>query len=131
MAIETINQQDSRFPALNRGNNARFPPTEADAASRIVLCDNANDAAEALQKIVSAGLRPTIRSGGHCYEDFVYTNPKGAILDPTSDPENFTVTKMGIDATRPSGRDFAERLVISDEQRRKARDILENSGLKL
>lgn len=81
MAIETINQQDSRFPALNRGNNARFPPTEADAASRIVLCDNANDAAEALQKIVSAGLRPTIRSGGHCYEDFVYTNPKGAILD--------------------------------------------------
>ena len=25
---------------------------------------------------------------------------KGAILDPTSDPVEFTVTKMGIDATR-------------------------------
>ncbi|HZY63047.1 MAG TPA: FAD-binding protein [Edaphobacter sp.] len=81
MAIETVNQQDPRFTTLNRGNNARFPPTEADAASRIVLCDNANDVAEALQKIVSAGLRPTVRSGGHCYEDFVYTNPKGAIID--------------------------------------------------
>ena len=29
---------------------------------------------------------------------------KGAILDPTSDPETFTLTKMGIDATRPAGR---------------------------
>jgi len=28
---------------------------------------------------------------------------KGAILDPTSDPETFTLTKMGIDATRPAG----------------------------
>ena len=56
---------------------------------------------------------------------------KGAILDPTSDPQNFTVTKMGIDATRPSGRDFAERLVISDEQRAKARKILESAGMKL
>ena len=48
---------------------------------------------------------------------------KGAILDPTSDPENFTVTKMGIDATRPAGRDFAERLTISDDQRARARSI--------
>jgi 2,5-furandicarboxylate decarboxylase 1 len=56
---------------------------------------------------------------------------KGAILDPTSDPENFTVTKMGIDATRPAGRDFAERLVISDEQRAKARAILEKAGVRV
>jgi 2,5-furandicarboxylate decarboxylase 1 len=56
---------------------------------------------------------------------------KGAILDPTSDPQNFTVTKMGIDATRPSGLDFAERLVISDAQRAKAREILESAGIKL
>jgi UbiD family decarboxylase len=56
---------------------------------------------------------------------------KGAILDPTSDPETFTVTKVGIDATRPSGRDFAERLVISDEQRARVRGILEAAGVKL
>src|SRR3954469_3788134 len=49
---------------------------------------------------------------------------KAAILDPTSDPKTFTVTKMGIDATRPSGVDFAERLVISDEQRERVRGIL-------
>jgi 2,5-furandicarboxylate decarboxylase 1 len=41
------------------------------------------------------------------------------------------VTKMGIDATRPAGRDFAERLVISDEQRSKARAILEKAGVRV
>lgn len=56
---------------------------------------------------------------------------KGAILDPTSDPETFTLTKMGIDATRPVGKDFAERLVISDEQRARVRAILESAGVKL
>lgn len=56
---------------------------------------------------------------------------KGAILDPTSDPETFTVTKMGIDATRPIGKDFAERLVISDAQRARVRGILEAAGVAL
>jgi 2,5-furandicarboxylate decarboxylase 1 len=55
---------------------------------------------------------------------------KGAILDPTSDPETFTVTKMGIDATRPIGREFAERLVISEEQRARVRGILQAAGVK-
>ena len=56
---------------------------------------------------------------------------KGAILDPTSDAETFTVTKMGIDATRPLGMDFAERLTISEQQRARARDILERAGIRL
>ncbi len=56
---------------------------------------------------------------------------KGAILDPTSDPKTFTLTKMGIDATRPIGQDFAERLVISEEQRTRVRGILEAAGVKL
>jgi len=56
---------------------------------------------------------------------------KGAILDPTSDPETFTVTKMGIDATRPLGKDFAERLTISEAQRQRVRGILHAAGVKL
>src|SRR5262245_886081 len=56
---------------------------------------------------------------------------KGAVLDPTSDPETFTLTKMGIDATRPVGRDFAERLVISEEQRARVRGILAAAGVQL
>ena len=56
---------------------------------------------------------------------------KGAILDPTSDPETFTLTKMGIDATRPVGQDFAERLVISDAQRARVQGILRAAGITL
>jgi 2,5-furandicarboxylate decarboxylase 1 len=54
---------------------------------------------------------------------------KGAVLDPISDPENFTLTKMGIDATRPLGRDFAERLVIEEEDRARARALLAGAGV--
>ena len=54
---------------------------------------------------------------------------KGAILDPTSDPKTFTLTKMGIDATRPDDRDFATRLTISTEQRERVRSILSRAGI--
>ena len=53
---------------------------------------------------------------------------KSAIIDPTSDPKTFTVTKMGIDATAPLD-DFAERLTISAEQRARAREILSNASV--
>jgi 2,5-furandicarboxylate decarboxylase 1 len=56
---------------------------------------------------------------------------KGAILDPSSDPQTFTLTKMGIDATRPAGRDFAERLTIGEDQRTRARSILQAAGVKV
>lgn len=56
---------------------------------------------------------------------------KGAILDPTSDPETYTLTKIGIDATRPAGREFAERLTVSEEQQARARAILEQAGVRL
>jgi 2,5-furandicarboxylate decarboxylase 1 len=36
---------------------------------------------------------------------------------------------MGIDATKPVGRDFAARLTISEEQRARAREILAKAGL--
>ena len=81
MAIETVLRDDVRFAVMNRGKNPRFPPSPADAASRIALCDSTADVAEALERFVHAGLRPTVRSGGHCYENFVYTNPQGAVID--------------------------------------------------
>ena len=81
MSIEVVTRQDPRFASLNQGHNARFPPSPAEAADRIEVCDTPEDVAQALQRVVSSGQRPTVRSGGHCYEDFVYTNPHGAILD--------------------------------------------------
>src|SRR5581483_2954735 len=76
-----ITRTDPRFDALKGGHNLRFPPTEAEAADRILLCSSAEETADALRQVVGAGLRPTVRSGGHCYEGFVSSNPHGAIID--------------------------------------------------
>jgi UbiD family decarboxylase len=65
-------------------------------------------------------------------KDVVYIpGAMGAILDPTSDPDDHTLTKVGIDATKPTGRDFAERLTIADDQRDRVRAIIERAGVRL
>src|SRR6516162_7213298 len=38
----------------------------------------------------------------------------GAILDPSSDPVDNTLTKVGVDATKPNDADFAQRLTIAE-----------------
>ncbi len=76
-----VNRSDPRFDTLKRGHNARFPATDAEAPDRILLCSSPDEIAKALRKVIAAGLRPTVRSGGHCYEDFVSNNPHGAMLD--------------------------------------------------
>src|SRR5581483_791602 len=60
---------------------------------------------------------------------FMVPGVKSAIIDPTSDPKTFTVTKMGIDATAPTEEGFAERLIISDAQRARARQILSRADV--
>ena len=80
MAIK-ITRTDPRYAMLCRSRNLRWDANPADTAAEIELCESAEEAAEALQRIVKAGMRPTLRSGGHCYEDFVVNNPGGAILD--------------------------------------------------
>ena len=62
---------------------------------------------------------------------FYIQGAMGAILDPTSDPENHTLTKVGIDATKPIGRDFAQRLKISEKQRARVQKIIKNAGIEL
>ena len=92
MSIETISRNDPRYSTLMRGRNARFPASEADAVGRIEVCDSAEDVVLALQRAVSDGLRPTVRSGGHCYEDFVYNNPGGVVIDMSTMGDTSQIT---------------------------------------
>lgn len=64
---------------------------------------------------------------------FLVPGAMGAVLDPTSDPEDHTVTKVGIDATEPAGMSGSrsERLTISEEQRSRIRGILAEAGIAL
>ncbi len=92
-----VNRQDPRFELAHRGHNLRFPSTEADAAGRIAYCETPEDAVAALQKVLDSGLRPTVRSSGHCYEDFVANNPNGVILDVSL----LNAVRSGLDGSAP------------------------------
>lgn len=80
MAV-SITRQDARYDTLKRSRNLRWDSNPSDFARTVELCESGGDVADVLQRTVDEGLRPTIRSGGHCYEDFVVNNPGGTILD--------------------------------------------------
>ena len=80
MAI-TVTRKDPRFAILSRTRNSRFPSSDAQLAGRVAFCTDAEDVARTLQQTLDAGLRPTVRASGHCYEDFIVNNPNGTILD--------------------------------------------------
>jgi hypothetical protein len=79
--VTSIQEPDPRFDTLKRSRNLRWPASPSETASYIEICENDDDVVSAIQRSIDAGRRPTIRSGGHCYEDFVVNNPGGAILD--------------------------------------------------
>lgn len=76
----TISRQDPRFEVARLTRNARFPAPD-QIVKQVEFCQDAEDVAATLQKVLDAGMRPTARSSGHCYEDFIVNNPNGAILD--------------------------------------------------
>ena len=52
----------------------------------------------------------------------------GAMLDPSASADGITA-KLGIDATRPFGQPFAEKLVVAEDQRAWARDLIDRLGV--
>ncbi len=77
-------RSDPRFPIASRTRNARFPAEDSQRVGRVLFCTDTEDVERSLQQVIDAGLRPTVRSSGHCYEDFIVNNPNGAILDVSS-----------------------------------------------
>jgi FAD/FMN-containing dehydrogenase len=77
----SVTRQDPRYQALLRGHNLRFPENASMGPVRIVVCTTPADVHRALQTAVHDGVRPTVRSGGHCYENFTANNPGGVLLD--------------------------------------------------
>jgi FAD/FMN-containing dehydrogenase len=77
----SVTRQDPRYQALLRGHNLRFPENVSMGPARIIVCTTPADVHRALQTAVHDGIRPTVRSGGHCYENFSANNPGGVLLD--------------------------------------------------
>jgi FAD/FMN-containing dehydrogenase len=72
-----VSPTDPRYPALVRAYNLRF----AGRPRYVALCTSAAEVASAVQDALDAGLRLTVKSGGHCYEDFAVGNDGGVIVD--------------------------------------------------
>jgi FAD/FMN-containing dehydrogenase len=65
---------------LVRGFNLRW----TGQPHYVALCADTAQVVQAVQRAVDDGRRITVRSGGHCYEDFVCDNHDGALLDLSS-----------------------------------------------
>ncbi len=76
-----ITPDDPRYHTLVKGNNARFT-----AAPRAIhLCADEEGIANALEATMAHSNRKiTVRSGGHCYENFVTDNAGGVLCDVSS-----------------------------------------------
>src|SRR5919112_314651 len=75
-----VGPDDPRYPTLVRGFNLRW----VGAPRYVELCASPEEVRAAVQRAVDDGLRITVRSGGHCYEDFVSGNDGGVIIDLTA-----------------------------------------------
>ncbi|NKQ23646.1 FAD-binding oxidoreductase [Streptomyces galbus] len=74
---QTVTPADSRYTDLVRGWNQRWV-----AAPRAVhLVHTPGQAVAAVQEAVRSGQRLSVRSGGHCYEDFVHHSEARLIVD--------------------------------------------------
>jgi FAD/FMN-containing dehydrogenase len=72
---------DTRFPSFLQGFNRRWFSGNCQA---VYLCFTAAGAAKALDDAINLyGKRVKIKSGGHCYENFVFNADTLAIIDVT------------------------------------------------
>ncbi|MGW0712508.1 FAD-binding oxidoreductase [Streptomyces sp. NPDC002643] len=71
-----VEEDDPRYETLSQGFNQRW----VSRPRYIQLVHDDASALAAVREAVAGGLRPTVRSGGHCYEDFV-ANTGGVVLD--------------------------------------------------
>ncbi|AUG80937.1 FAD-linked oxidase [Kitasatospora sp. MMS16-BH015] len=96
----TVRAGDPRYGDLTVGNNARW--TARPDAVRLVR--TTAQVVKAVQEAVDAGKRISVRSGGHCYADFVF-NPEvkvvidTSLLDTVGYDERFQAFEVGAGST--------------------------------
>ncbi|MFJ8581122.1 FAD-binding oxidoreductase [Micromonospora sp. NPDC093277] len=73
----TVRPDDPRYPELVTGNNQRW----VARPGYVVLPTSTAQVVAAVQAAVDAGRRIAVRSGGHCYEDFVYHRNAQVVID--------------------------------------------------
>lgn len=77
MATITIGKDDERYEALSQGFNQRWV-AKPDA---IALVADTEDVVDVVSAAIHDGKRISVRSGGHCYENFVCNDEVKVIID--------------------------------------------------
>jgi FAD/FMN-containing dehydrogenase len=72
-----IGRDDPRWDTMRRGFNRRW----VGNPDCVEVCADTAQVVDAVQRAYDAGKRITVRSGSHCYEDFVCDNEDGVIVD--------------------------------------------------
>ncbi|TWI92650.1 FAD/FMN-containing dehydrogenase [Roseibium hamelinense] len=75
-----ITDLSEQYDDLRQGTNLRWK----GSPKRIAFPKNAEDVAHEVALIRDTGLVPAVRSGGHCYEDFVSNGRVTAIIDTSA-----------------------------------------------
>lgn len=73
----TVTPRDARYPDLIRGNNRRW----TGAPDSVRLVRSTDHVVDAVREGVREGKRLSVRSGGHCYEDFVFHPDVETVID--------------------------------------------------
>jgi FAD/FMN-containing dehydrogenase len=72
-----VSPSDPNYNALRTAFNLRW----VGSPSSIAVCSDAAQVQQTVQRALDEGLRITVRSGNHCYEDFAVGNDGGVIVD--------------------------------------------------
>ena len=73
----TVTPETDRYSDFIRGNNQRWVATP----EAVILPTTTRQVVAAVQRAVDEDKRLTVRSGGHCYEDFVYSSDTEIVID--------------------------------------------------
>ncbi len=73
----TIEPGDVRYDSFLRQHNTRF----SGRPDRVTVAGSAQDVVDALGRAVGAGRRVSVRSGGHCLENFTTTSDIADLID--------------------------------------------------
>ncbi|MGV9311150.1 FAD-binding oxidoreductase [Streptomyces sp. NPDC003691] len=90
-AVIDVAPGDPRFPDLVRGINQRWVATP----EKVRMVTTAAQAETAVREAVTAGKRLTVRSGGHCYEDFVFNSQVQVVVDLSAMNQVYFDPSMG------------------------------------
>lgn len=72
-----VSKTDPRYPTLVQGFNPRW----IASPDHVQVCGDTKQVVKAVEEARRQGQRITVRSGGHCYEDFVCENEGGVLID--------------------------------------------------